>query len=230
MSTSNINWNSGNPSTSLTSKLSLQISGPVITQGVSRSHAEFPVGVDSFDGNWIAFLTDLRIFANNAGQDFSFYLSPKYLSPVPLYDRCAKLKRRCQYFGTIEDAAKPSPLSGLHWTTGTSVTGQTLIDAATAMKNQKNHSAMDPRYQPNHHKLRRGNDLGPCRQPPGGVRPTTVLLFTNIPPQVGGDAAEAHQLTRTATTIDVSKIYGKIQIVKSFPDYKVQVVDSVSLI
>jgi hypothetical protein len=46
------------------------------------------------------------------------------------------------------------------------------------------------------------------------------------PPQVGGDAAEAHQLTRTATTIDVSKIYGKIQIVKSFPDYKVQVVDS----
>ncbi len=27
-------------------------------------------------------------------------------------------------------------------------------------------------------------------------------------------------------TIDVSKIYGKIQIVNSFPDYKVQVVDS----
>ena len=45
-------------------------------------------------------------------------------------------------------------------------------------------------------------------------------------PQVGGDDAAAGQITSAATTIDVSKIYGKIQIVKSFPDYKVQVVDS----
>ena len=45
-------------------------------------------------------------------------------------------------------------------------------------------------------------------------------------PQADGDDAEARQITSAATTIDVSKIYGKIQIVKSFPDYKVQVVDS----
>ena len=46
------------------------------------------------------------------------------------------------------------------------------------------------------------------------------------PSQVGGDEAEAGQRPRTAATIDVSKIYGKVQFVKSFPDYKVQVVDS----
>ena len=46
------------------------------------------------------------------------------------------------------------------------------------------------------------------------------------PPKMIGDDAESLKATRTRTTVDVSKIYGKIQIVKSFPDYKVQVVDS----
>ena len=48
-------------------------------------------------------------------------------------------------------------------------------------------------------------------------------------PEIVGD--EAHVAgtdleVSSPGTVDVSKIYGKIQIVNSFPDYKVQVVDS----
>ncbi|MDG1806447.1 MAG: hypothetical protein P8J91_06745 [Pirellulaceae bacterium] len=46
------------------------------------------------------------------------------------------------------------------------------------------------------------------------------------PPQMVGDESNLVPPVSSAPAIDVSKIYGKIQIVKSFPDYKVQVVDS----
>ena len=51
-----------------------------------------------------------------------------------------------------------------------------------------------------------------------------IALFQ--PPKMLGDESNLVPKAPPATAIDVSKIYGKIQIVKSFPDYKVQVVDS----
>ena len=51
------------------------------------------------------------------------------------------------------------------------------------------------------------------------------MVLSQPPRAVGGDA-ETGQVSNPASAIDVSKIYGKIQIVESFPDYKVQVVDS----
>ena len=133
----NINWKSGNPSTSLTSKLSANQWTRDYTGGITVD-AEFPAGVDSFDGNWIAFLTDLRIFANNAGQDFSFYLSPKYLSPSRYTTAAQNLKDVASILGQSKTQLNRA-LFPVYTDTGTSVTGQTLIDAATAMKDQKNH-------------------------------------------------------------------------------------------
>jgi len=54
------------------------------------------------------------------------------------------------------------------------------------------------------------------------------FLFYQPPKTVGDEAnvARAPSTSASPATVDVSKIYGKIQIVKSFPDYKVQVVDS----
>ena len=57
------------------------------------------------------------------------------------------------------------------------------------------------------------------------------LLFSQPRETVGGEADAVEVGTEkavvsTVSNVDVSKIYGKIQIVKSFPDYKVQVVDS----
>lgn len=52
------------------------------------------------------------------------------------------------------------------------------------------------------------------------------------PPQIIGGEANAvevgaeNSIKSVVSNVDVSKIYGKIQIVKSFPDYKVEVVDS----
>ena len=51
------------------------------------------------------------------------------------------------------------------------------------------------------------------------------IVFSQ-PPQMVGDESNLVPPVPSAPAIDVSKIYGKIQIVKSFPDYKVQVVDS----
>ncbi|MDG2013241.1 MAG: hypothetical protein P8J33_07030 [Pirellulaceae bacterium] len=51
------------------------------------------------------------------------------------------------------------------------------------------------------------------------------LVFFQTPQMVGDEAASINTMGN-AKTVDVSKIYGKIQIVSSFPDYKVQVVDS----
>ena len=45
--------------------------------------------------------------------------------------------------------------------------------------------------------------------------------YTSATPQPSVDAIPA-----LADTLDLSKIYGKIQIVEDFPDYKVQVVES----
>ena len=45
-------------------------------------------------------------------------------------------------------------------------------------------------------------------------------------PQTGVAKPAAQATDQAKTKVDVSKIYGKIQLVKSFPDYKVQVVDS----
>jgi hypothetical protein len=59
-----------------------------------------------------------------------------------------------------------------------------------------------------------------------------ISFALSQPPQIVGDepasaprAAEVSNAT-TGSSVDVSKIFGKIQIVTSFPDYKVQVVDS----
>ena len=51
----------------------------------------------------------------------------------------------------------------------------------------------------------------------------TVFLQS---PKMSGDDVPIASPTPATTPVDVSKVYGKIQIVKSFPDYKVQVVDS----
>ena len=45
--------------------------------------------------------------------------------------------------------------------------------------------------------------------------------FTAATPQPAPEAAPV-----AADTLDLSKIYGKIQVVESFPDYKVKIVDS----
>ena len=59
-----------------------------------------------------------------------------------------------------------------------------------------------------------------------------LVFVLSQPPQIVGDEANAENVAPAVSTaavgtaVDVSKIYGKIQIVKSFPDYKVQVVNS----
>ena len=53
-----------------------------------------------------------------------------------------------------------------------------------------------------------------------------ISFVLSQPPQIVGDEPSSTPIASTAAAVDVSKIYGKIQIVTSFPDYEVQVVDS----
>lgn len=59
-----------------------------------------------------------------------------------------------------------------------------------------------------------------------------VGLLRFQPPQIIGGEADVFDVgiekftNSVVPNVDVSKIYGKIQIVKSFPDYRVEVVDS----
>lgn len=57
-----------------------------------------------------------------------------------------------------------------------------------------------------------------------------LLVVGLISPQssvsVGDETTSSHQLQQAKAKVNVAKIYGKIQFVKSFPDYKVQIVKS----
>ena len=53
-----------------------------------------------------------------------------------------------------------------------------------------------------------------------------VGIASSTPPHTDSQNANETKTLCSAPTIDVSKIYGKIQIVNSFPDFKVQVVQS----
>ena len=53
-----------------------------------------------------------------------------------------------------------------------------------------------------------------------------ISFVLSQPPQIVGDEPSSTPIASTAAAVDVSKIYGKIQIVTSFPDYEVQVVNS----
>lgn len=62
----------------------------------------------------------------------------------------------------------------------------------------------------------------------GAIMVSVVVYFFSQPSKIVGEEASSMEVAISATTasVDVSKIFGKIQIVDSFPDYKVQVVDS----
>ena len=57
---------------------------------------------------------------------------------------------------------------------------------------------------------------------------SVIGYFFSQPSKIVGEEASSGEVATSPTTasVDVSKIFGKIQIVDSFPDYKVQVVDS----
>jgi hypothetical protein len=74
-----IDWSSANPTTTLTSVLTTHNWQQDYGGGITVD-AEFTANIQSFPANWQSTMTALRSLANGQGQNFSLYLSPKYLS------------------------------------------------------------------------------------------------------------------------------------------------------
>ena len=97
--------------------------------------SEFAVNLKTFDANWVAFMVGMREFANNAGQDFSFYLNPKYLNSARFPDAAMNAADVAKILGSstthVNEVLFPVYIGG-----GANTDSGTLDAAALAMKTE----------------------------------------------------------------------------------------------
>ena len=131
-----IDWNTANPTASLTAALTNNNWQQDYGGGITVD-AEFTANIQSFPGNWQSTMTALRSLANGQGQNFSLYLSPKYLSaaryPGTATANAAALK---QILGTPGTGMVNSVLFPVYAGDGTNVDHPTLAAAASAAQTQ----------------------------------------------------------------------------------------------
>jgi len=131
-----IDWNTANPATSLTSALTSNNWQNDYGGGITVD-AEFTANIQSFPANWQSTMTALRSLANGQGQNFSLYVSPKYLSaaryPATAATNAAALK---QVLGTPAAGITNSVLFPVYAGDGTNVDQATLSAAAAAAQGQ----------------------------------------------------------------------------------------------
>lgn len=131
-----IDWNTANPATSLTSALTTNGWQQDYGGGITVD-AEFTANIQSFPANWQGTMTALRSLANGQGQNFSLYVSPKYLSaaryPATAAANAATLK---QILGTPATGITNSVLFPVYAGDGTNVDQPTLSAAASAAQAQ----------------------------------------------------------------------------------------------
>jgi len=131
-----IDWNTANPAASLTAALTNNNWQQDYGGGITVD-AEFTANIQSFPGNWQSTMTSLRSLANGQGQNFSLYLSPKYLSPSR-YPGTATANAAAikQILGTPATGIVNSVLFPVYAGDGTNVDQPTLAAAASAAQTQ----------------------------------------------------------------------------------------------
>ncbi|MFM7135610.1 MAG: hypothetical protein ACKO1M_00870 [Planctomycetota bacterium] len=131
-----IDWGSVNPTTTLTSALTSNNWQQDYGGGITVD-AEFTANIQSFPANWQSMMTALRNLANGQGQNFSLYVSPKYLSasryPATAAANAATLK---QILGTPATGIVNSVLFPVYAGDGSNVDQTTLASAASAAQTQ----------------------------------------------------------------------------------------------
>jgi hypothetical protein len=131
-----IDWSTANPTASLTAALTNNNWQQDYGGGITVD-AEFSANIQSFPTNWQSTMTALRSLSNGQGQNFSLYVSPKYLSasryPDTATANAAILK---QILGTPPTGIVNSVLFPVYAGDGTNVDQPTLAAAASAAQTQ----------------------------------------------------------------------------------------------
>ena len=131
-----IDWSTANPTASLTAALTNNSWQQDYGGGITVD-AEFSANIQSFPTNWQSTMTALRSLSNGQGQNFSLYVSPKYLSasryPDTATATAAILK---QILGTPPTGIVNSVLFPVYAGDGTNVDQPTLAAAASAAQTQ----------------------------------------------------------------------------------------------
>jgi hypothetical protein len=131
-----IDWSSANPTTTLTSVLTTHNWQQDYGGGITVD-AEFTANIQSFPANWQSTMTALRSLANGQGQNFSLYLSPKYLSAARYpTTAAANAAAIAQILGTPGTGIINSVLFPVYAGDGTNVDQPTLAAAASAAQGQ----------------------------------------------------------------------------------------------
>lgn len=131
-----IDWNTANPATSLTSALTTNNWQQDYGGGITVD-AEFTANIQSFPANWQSTMMALRSLANGQGQNFSLYLSPKYLSAARYpTTAAANAATIAQILGTPGTGVINSVLFPVYAGDGTNVDQPTLAAAASAAQGQ----------------------------------------------------------------------------------------------
>ncbi len=131
-----IDWNTANPATSLTSALTTNNWQQDYGGGITVD-AEFTANIQSFPANWQSTMMALRSLANGQGQNFSLYLSPKYLSAARYpTTAAANAAAIAQILGTPGTGVINSVLFPVYAGDGTNVDQPTLAAAASAAQGQ----------------------------------------------------------------------------------------------
>jgi len=130
-----IDWAAANPTTSLTTALTTNNWQQDYGGGITVD-AEFTADIQSFPANWQSMMTALRSLANGQGQNFSLYVSPKYLDAARYTTAAANAATLKQILGTPATGITNSVLFPVYAGDGTNVDQSTLAAAATAAQGQ----------------------------------------------------------------------------------------------
>ncbi len=129
-----IDWGTVDPAVSLTLALSSNDWQQDYDAGITVD-AEFSAAIDSFPQNWQDTMIALRSLANDQGQNFSLYVSPKYLSsdryPATAAANAATL---AQILGTPAGGITNSVLFPVYIGGGVNADQDTLDSAAAAAR------------------------------------------------------------------------------------------------
>lgn len=127
-----IDWSTANPTASLTATLTGNNWQQDYGGGITVD-AEFTANIQSFPANWQSTMTALRSLANGQGQDFSLYVSPKYLSAARYPSTAtANAAALAQILGVPPPGVVNSVLFPVYAGDGTNVDQATLTAAASA--------------------------------------------------------------------------------------------------
>lgn len=127
-----IDWTTANPASSLTSALTSNQWTRDYTGGITVD-AEFSANIETFPQHWIDAMSGLRSLANSAGQNFSLYLSPKYLDSSRYQSAATNLDSLAGILGTPPSGVANAVLFPTYADRQTTIAATTLDAAAAAV-------------------------------------------------------------------------------------------------